>query len=75
MGNPTFATSCLRDYWNNMGFAIMWTLLTILKLVGKLSVKKGIKQILEKTVNSSRKDWSRRLDDALWPTGQHTRLP
>ncbi|KAL5759734.1 hypothetical protein ACOSQ2_018572 [Xanthoceras sorbifolium] len=25
-----------------------------------------IKQILEKTVNSSRKDWSVRLDDALW---------
>jgi hypothetical protein len=25
-----------------------------------------IKQILEKTVNSSRKDWSMKLDDALW---------
>ena len=25
-----------------------------------------IKKILEKTVNSSRKDWSIRLDDALW---------
>ncbi|XP_042025935.1 uncharacterized protein LOC121772781 [Salvia splendens] len=25
-----------------------------------------IKGILEKTVNPSRKDWSRRLDDALW---------
>ena len=25
-----------------------------------------IKQILEKTVNSNRKDWSDRLDDALW---------
>jgi len=25
-----------------------------------------IKQILEKTVNSSRKDWSLKLDDALW---------
>ena len=35
-GDPTFATSCLRDYWKNMGFAIIWPLLTILKLVGKL---------------------------------------
>ena len=25
-----------------------------------------LKRILEKTVNSSRKDWSKRLDDALW---------
>ena len=25
-----------------------------------------IKQILVKTVNASRMDWSRRLDDALW---------
>ncbi|KAI9084037.1 hypothetical protein K1719_034033 [Acacia pycnantha] len=25
-----------------------------------------IKQILQKTVNSTRKDWSKRLDDALW---------
>ena len=25
-----------------------------------------LKQILEKTVTSSRKDWSRKLDDALW---------
>ena len=27
---------------------------------------RGIKKILEKTVNSSRKDWSIKLDDALW---------
>ena len=27
---------------------------------------RGIKRILEKTVNSSRKDWSEKLDDALW---------
>ncbi|KAA3477586.1 KRAB-A domain-containing protein 2-like [Gossypium australe] len=25
-----------------------------------------VKQIVEKTVNPSRKDWSTRLDDALW---------
>ena len=27
---------------------------------------KEIKNILEKTVNTSRKDWSVKLDDALW---------
>ncbi|CAA7054483.1 unnamed protein product [Microthlaspi erraticum] len=27
---------------------------------------KQIKAILHKTVNSSRKDWSEKLDDALW---------
>ena len=25
-----------------------------------------IKSILEKTINSSRKDWSKKIDDALW---------
>ena len=36
---------------------------------------KEIKQILAKMVNTSGTDWSRRLDNALWPIGQHTRLP
>ena len=27
---------------------------------------KDIKSILEKTLNTSRKDWSLKLDDALW---------
>ena len=35
-GGPTFSTNCSRDYLRNMGFSIMWTLLTFLKLVGKL---------------------------------------
>jgi hypothetical protein len=33
-----------------------------------------IKHILEKTVNSNRKDWSLRLNDALWHIGQHSKL-
>ena len=41
MGDPTFATNCSRDYWINMGFAIMWSLLTILKLVAKLKCQTG----------------------------------
>ena len=35
------------------------------KQVDKLSLRE-IKQILEKTVNPNRKDWSLRLNDALW---------
>ena len=41
MGDPTFATNCLKDYWRNMGFSIMCPLLTILKLVGKLRCQIG----------------------------------
>ena len=41
IGAPTYATNCSSDYWRNMGFAIMWTLLTILKLVGKLKCQIG----------------------------------
>ncbi|XP_069151986.1 uncharacterized protein [Solanum lycopersicum] len=34
---------------------------------GQVEVSNGeIKQILLKTVNASRTDWSRRLDDAIW---------
>jgi len=29
-------------------------------------VNREIKQILKKTINSNRKDWSLRLNDALW---------
>ena len=46
------------------------------KLMGRYGIKhimslaeisnREIKKILEKTVNSSRKDWSLKLDDALW---------
>ena len=36
MGAPTSATNCSRGYWRNTGFAIMWPLLTTLKLVGRL---------------------------------------
>ena len=34
-----------------------------------------IKRILEKTVSSSRKDWSSKLDDAFGLTGLHSKLP
>jgi transposase InsO family protein len=33
-----------------------------------------LKRILEKTVNSSRKDWSSKLNDTLWLTGPHLKL-
>ena len=41
MGAPTSATDCSRGYWRNTGFAIMWPLLTTLKLVGKLKYRIG----------------------------------
>ncbi|KAL0284827.1 UNVERIFIED_CONTAM: Transposon Ty3-I Gag-Pol polyprotein [Sesamum angustifolium] len=34
-----------------------------------------IKSILEKTVNPNRKDWSTRLDDALWAYRRRTKPP
>ena len=34
-----------------------------------------IKQFFAKTVNASRTDWSRRLDDALWVCRKCIRLP
>ena len=37
MGYTTFAKSFSKGYWRNMGFATIWTLLTILRLVGKLT--------------------------------------
>ena len=67
MGAPTFAKDCSRDYWKNMGFAIMWPLLTTLKQVGKLKCQIGrSNRYCLKIVNASRADWSRSLDDALW---------
>ena len=39
---------------------------------GKAEISnREIKKILEKTISSSRRDWSLKLDDALW----HTELP
>ncbi|KAL5571049.1 hypothetical protein UlMin_020646 [Ulmus minor] len=38
-----------------------------LKLYGQVEVSnRELKRILEKTVSTSRKDWSKKLDDALW---------
>ena len=33
-----------------------------------------LKLILEKTVNRSRKNWSKKLDDALWPIEMHIKI-
>ncbi|XP_019227911.1 PREDICTED: uncharacterized protein LOC109209158 [Nicotiana attenuata] len=50
-----------------MGSNLRLRPLTILRLVNKLKVpNREIKQILEKTVSASRKDWDAKLDDALW---------
>ena len=34
-----------------------------------------IKKIIEKTVSSIRRDWSLKLDDALWACRTHIKLP
>ena len=34
-----------------------------------------IKSILEKTINSSRKDWSKKIDDALWAYKTTFKIP
>ena len=34
-----------------------------------------VKRILEKTVNVNRKDWSKRLDDALWAYWMAYKMP
>ena len=61
MGAPTSVTDCSRGYWRNMGFAIIWSLLTTLKLVGKLKYRIG-----RSNRYCPKQYWSRRLDDALW---------
>ena len=40
-GRSYSATDCSRGYWRNTGFAIMWPLLTTLKLVGKSKYRIG----------------------------------
>ena len=40
-GGSTSATNCSRGYWRNTVFAIMWSQLTTLKLVGKLRYRIG----------------------------------
>ena len=46
---------------------MQWDWLTTLNQMGKQKFpNREIKKILEKTVNTSRKDWSIKLDDALW---------
>ena len=43
-----------------------------LKANGQAEVSnREIKSIMEKTVNSSKKDWSKKIKDALWLTRQH----
>jgi len=45
------------------------------KTSGQVEVSnRQLKQILEKTVASNRKDWSKKLDDALWAVQRNFRL-
>ena len=40
-GGSHFCNRLFKGLWRNMGFAIMWPLLTTLKLVGKLKCRIG----------------------------------
>ena len=67
MGAPTSATDCSRGYWRNTGVRHNVVTPYHPQTSGQVEVSnREIKQILSKTVNASRTDSSRRLDDALW---------
>ncbi|XP_019241519.1 PREDICTED: uncharacterized protein LOC109221493 [Nicotiana attenuata] len=62
MEAPTCATEPLQSCWRNMVFAIRLPLRITHKQVGKwrCQIEKS------RTVNATRTDWARKLDDALW---------
>ncbi|XP_075523968.1 uncharacterized protein LOC142556392 [Primulina tabacum] len=67
MGILIFAIVNLTICWLSMEYDIRWPHLIILKLVANSKVSnRKLKRILEKTVGASRKEWSSKLDDALW---------
>lgn len=64
--SPTFATSCWMLYCLNMVLHIKFQQL-ITQTSGQAEISnRDIKWILEKIVNTSRKDWVIKLNDALW---------
>ena len=64
---PTFVISCFETMPEKYGVRHKVTRFYHLQTVGQVKVSnKETKQILAKTVNDNRKDWSRKLDDALW---------
>jgi hypothetical protein len=66
MGESTFAISTWKVFFKNIMLSTK-LLLPIILTSGQVEVSnRQLKQILEKIVASSRKDWSKKLDDALW---------
>ena len=66
MGAPTSATDCSRGCWEKYGVLHNMATPYHPQTSGQVEVSnREIRQILSKTVNGSRTDWSRRLDDAL----------
>ena len=59
--DPTFASSCSKVCWRNVDTPYHPQPSNQVEVSNR-----EIKKILEKRVNGSRTDWSRRLDDSLW---------
>ena len=66
-GGSHFANKVFEKLMSRYGIKHIMSLAYHPQTNGKVEISnKEIKKILEKTVSSSRKDWSLKLDDALW---------
>ena len=66
-GRSHFANKIFAKLMNRYGIKHVMSLACHPQTNGQAEISnREIKRILEKTVSSSRKDWSSRLDDALW---------
>ena len=62
----TFATNSWTHFYKDIESIIRWQLPITHRQVDRLRSQTELKRILEKTVSTSRKDWSKKLDNALW---------
>ena len=75
-GGSHFANKIFAKLMSRYGIKHVMSLAYYPRTNGQAEISnREIKRILEKTGSSSKKDWSSRLDDALWLTGLHIKLP
>jgi hypothetical protein len=66
-GGPHFCNKQFQKLLSHYGVTHKVSLAYHPQTSGQVEISnRAIKTILEKTVNASRKDWARKLDDALW---------